>query len=121
MTEIATLTPSEIPYTCENENCNFNFNTSTFQSDFGERIESYQSNCTFLTMEEKILLFKAKFWLEGVVQLSFAVLGVTTNLVSIYVLSRRELSNTFNQENIYQYMFSNDFEFTKYFSVAIAT
>merc|ERR1719270_3031803 len=72
-------------------------------------------------MEEKILLFKAKFWLEGVVQLSFAVLGVTTNLVSIYVLSRRELSNTFNQENIYQYMFSNDFEFTKYFSVAIAT
>ena len=70
MTEIATLTPSEITYTCENENCNINFNTSTFQSDFGERIESYQSNCTFLTMEEKILLFKAKFWLEGVVQVS---------------------------------------------------
>ena len=32
-------------------------------------------------------------------QISFAVLGVTTNLVSIYVLSRKELINTFNQVN----------------------
>ena len=30
-------------------------------------------------------------------KISFAVLGVTTNLVSIYVLSRKELINTFNQ------------------------
>ena len=28
---------------------------------------------------------------------SLAVIGVTTNLVSIYVLSRKELVNTFNQ------------------------
>ena len=30
-------------------------------------------------------------------QLSLAVIGVITNLVSIYVLSRKELINTFNQ------------------------
>ena len=32
-----------------------------------------------------------------ILQLSFAVIGVITNLVSIYVLSRKELVNTFNQ------------------------
>ena len=77
------------------------------------------TECTFLTIEEQILLGNAKFWLEGVIQvtinidefhvltstfaplqLSFAVLGVITNLVSIYVLSRKELVNTFNQEGL---------------------
>ena len=43
------------------------------------------------------LLWTAKFWLEGVVQCGLSVVGVATNSVSIYVLSRRELSNTFNQ------------------------
>ena len=55
------------------------------------------SSCTFLTLEEQILLYDVKFWMEGVIQLSLAVIGVTTNLVSIYVLSRKELLNTFNQ------------------------
>jgi len=55
------------------------------------------SSCTFLTLEEQIFLWDVKFWTEGVVQLSLAVIGVITNLVSIYVLSRKELSNTFNQ------------------------
>ena len=74
------------------------------------------SSCRFLTMEEKILLYDVKFWMEGVIQvlylicqciqiippttffqLSLAVIGVITNAVSIYVLSRKELINTFNQ------------------------
>ena len=77
------------------------------------------TECTFLSYEEQRFLGDAKFWLEGVIQvtifrsvkyvltstfsrlqLSFAVLGVITNLVSIYVLSRKELVNTFNQERL---------------------
>ena len=55
------------------------------------------SSCTFLTLPEQLLLYDVKYWMEGVTQLSLACIGVTTNLVSIYVLSRQELVNTFNQ------------------------
>ena len=55
------------------------------------------SSCTFLTLPEQLLLYDVKYWMEGVTQLSLAGIGVTTNLVSIYVLSRQELVNTFNQ------------------------
>lgn len=54
-------------------------------------------NCTYLSQQEGLLLYSAKFWLEGVTQVILAVLGVITNLISIYVLSRKELRNTFNQ------------------------
>jgi len=63
-------------------------------------MEDSCSNCTScsrMTMEEQYLIYDAKWWMEGVIQITLAVIGVSTNLVSIYVLSRRELVNTFNQ------------------------
>ena len=42
------------------------------------------------------LLSSLGFWLEGVVQVTFAILGILSNLVSCMILASKDMRNAFN-------------------------
>ena len=44
----------------------------------------------------KNLLNNLTFWLEGVVQISFAIAGILSNYISCLILSQKEMRNAFN-------------------------
>ncbi|XP_023336386.1 FMRFamide receptor [Eurytemora carolleeae] len=60
-------------------------------------MENISSTCPISSLQEERLMSGLSFWLEGVLQSIICLLGCIGNAVSIFLLSRRDLSNSFNQ------------------------
>jgi hypothetical protein len=53
-------------------------------------------NCPLLKEDEMELVHYVSYYLEGVLQAIVAMIGIVVNLVSSFVLTRKEMRNSFN-------------------------
>ena len=65
------------------------------ESENNSRVISNMS-CPSFDLNDQNLLDFTSFWLEGVTQSSFAILGIVANLTSCYILTRKSMKNAFN-------------------------
>lgn len=53
-------------------------------------------DCPVYTESDEMLLENFSFWVEGVLQTTFAILGIIGNIVASLIITRKEMRNSFN-------------------------
>ena len=57
---------------------------------------NYTIDCPNFTQEDEDFLDVFSFWVEGVLQTIFAVLGIFGNIIACLIITRKDMKNSFN-------------------------
>ena len=57
---------------------------------------SRDEDCPLISDNDEFIITLCMFWLEGVTQTTLAIMGMTCNTIFSFILSRKELRNSFN-------------------------
>ena len=58
--------------------------------------QNYTLDCPIFTLEDEAFLDGFSFWVEGVFQIIFAILGIFGNIIASLIVTRKDMRNSFN-------------------------